>query len=59
VSDLLGHEDEKTTLLYLKIAQDEPTGDEIYEDILEFIGVFDDISTSENPLTHEDRLNEC
>lgn len=51
VSALLGHDDESTTLLYLKIAQDEPTGDEIYEDILDFIGVFDDITTSEVQLT--------
>jgi integrase len=59
VSALLGHDDESTTLLYLKIAQDEPTGDEVYEDILDFIGVFDDICTSENLLIHEGRLNEC
>lgn len=42
VSECLGHEDEATTLLYLKIAQDEPTGDEIYEDVLEYVGVFED-----------------
>ena len=40
VSECLGHEDQATTLLYLKIAQDEPTGDEIYEDVLEYLGVF-------------------
>jgi integrase len=44
VSNLLGHEDIKTTLLYLKIAEDEPTGDEIYEDILEYIGMFDELN---------------
>lgn len=43
VSECLGHEDEATTLMYLKIAQDEPTGDEIYEDILEYLGVFADL----------------
>jgi integrase len=43
VSQCLGHDDEKTTLKYLKIAQDVPTGDEIYEDILDHIGVFDDL----------------
>ena len=42
VSECLGHEEEATTLLYLKIAQDEPSGDEIYEDILEYVGVFED-----------------
>lgn len=39
---LLGHEDIATTMLYLKIAQEEPTGDEIWEDVLDYIGVFDD-----------------
>lgn len=43
VSECLGHEDESTTLMYLKIAQDEPTGDEIYEDVLEYLGVFEDL----------------
>lgn len=51
VSDCLGHDDEATTLLYLKIAQNEPTGDEIYEDVLDFIGVFDIPESSE--LTHD------
>ena len=41
VTDCLGHGEESVTLIYLKIAQDEPTGDEIFEDILEFIGAFD------------------
>ncbi len=45
VSECLGHEDEATTLMYLKIAQDEPTGDEIYEDLLEYLGVFEDLET--------------
>lgn len=45
VSECLGHEDEATTLMYLKIAQDEPTGDEIYEDILEYLGVFEDLES--------------
>jgi len=43
VSECLGHEDEAITLMYLKIAQDEPTGDEIYEDVLEYLGIFDDM----------------
>ena len=43
VSSLLGHEEIKTTLLYLKIAEENPTGDEIYEDMLDWAGVFDDL----------------
>ena len=43
VSKCFGHEDEETTLLYLKMAQDEPAGDEIYEDVLNFLGVFEDV----------------
>jgi hypothetical protein len=43
VSECLGHEEEATTLMYLKIAQGEPTGDEIYEDVLEYLGVFEDL----------------
>ena len=43
VSALLGHEDRATTMLYLKIAQDMPSADEIYEDVLDYIGAFDDI----------------
>jgi len=54
VSECFGHEDEATTLLYLKIAQDEPTGDEIYEDVLDYLGVFDDIEENEEALTHKD-----
>ncbi|UDM64323.1 site-specific integrase (plasmid) [Pseudoalteromonas piscicida] len=46
VSECLGHGEESVTLMYLKIAQDEPSGDEIYEDILEFIGVFEETDTS-------------
>ncbi|MDO6475539.1 tyrosine-type recombinase/integrase [Alteromonas sp. 1_MG-2023] len=42
VNECLGHGEESVTLKYLKIAQDEPTGDEIYEDILEFIGAFEE-----------------
>ena len=42
VCALLGHENRKTTMEYLKIAQDMPTGDEIYEDVLVYIGIFDD-----------------
>lgn len=43
VSALLGHEDRVTTLQYLKIAQDMPSADEIYEDALDYIGVFEDL----------------
>lgn len=57
VSECLGHEDEATTLLYLKIAQDEPTGDEIYEDVLEYLGVFEDLE-SEAFLAQGDELSD-
>jgi hypothetical protein len=43
VSDCLGHEGEAITLMYLKIAQNEPTGDEIYEDVLEYLGIFEEL----------------
>ncbi|NRA69321.1 MAG: site-specific integrase [Pseudobacteriovorax sp.] len=43
VSACLGHEDLDTTMKYLTLAKDAPTGDEIYEDILEFVGVFDEL----------------
>lgn len=46
VSALLGHEDRATTMLYLKIAQDMPSSDEIYEDVLDYIGAFDDIEVT-------------
>tara|TARA_R110001592_G_scaffold171422_2_gene409760 strand:- start:12153 stop:13715 length:1563 start_codon:yes stop_codon:yes gene_type:complete len=42
VSELLGHEDLDITIKYLKIAENEPTGDEIYEDVLDYMGVFDE-----------------
>lgn len=48
VSALLGHEDLSTTLLYLKIAQDQPTGDEIWEDVLDYLGVFDEDEELDN-----------
>ena len=48
VSSLLGHEDIKTTLLYLQIAEEYPAGDEIYEDILDWVGVFDDLESHSN-----------
>lgn len=41
VTSLLGHEDRITTVEYLKIAQDAPMGDEIYEDVLVYLGVLD------------------
>ncbi|MGO1297527.1 site-specific integrase [Vibrio sp. E150_018] len=43
VSALLGHEERATTIEYLKIAQDMPSADEIYEDVLDYIGAFDDL----------------
>jgi len=43
VSGCFGHEDESTTLKYLTIAQDEPTGDEVYEDVLGYLEVFDEL----------------
>ena len=46
VSALLGHEDRATTMEYLKIAQDMPSADEIYEDVLGYIGAFDDLEVA-------------
>ena len=46
VSALLGHEDRTTTMQYLKIAQDMPSADEIYEDVLDYIGAFDSLECS-------------
>ncbi|SON51599.1 conserved protein of unknown function [Vibrio tapetis subsp. tapetis] len=43
VSEFLGHDDLATTMLYLKIAEDNPTGDEIWEDVLDYLDVFNDI----------------
>ncbi|OEE16432.1 tyrosine-type recombinase/integrase [Vibrio cyclitrophicus] len=43
VSEFLGHEDIATTLLYLQIAEDQPTGDEIWEDIMDYLGVFQEM----------------
>ncbi|MBF4264201.1 site-specific integrase, partial [Vibrio anguillarum] len=43
VSALLGHEHRATTIEYLKIAQDMPSADEIYEDVLDYIGAFDEL----------------
>lgn len=43
VSALLGHEDRVTTIEYLKISQDMPSADEIYENVLDYIGAFDDL----------------
>ncbi|EKO3441352.1 tyrosine-type recombinase/integrase [Vibrio fluvialis] len=48
VSALLGHEDLSTTLLYLKVAQEQPTGDEIWEDVLDYLGVFDEEDELDN-----------
>ncbi|CAK2027620.1 tyrosine-type recombinase/integrase [Vibrio splendidus] len=46
VSALLGHEDRTTTIEYLKIAQDMPSADEIYEGVLDYIGAFDDLEVA-------------
>lgn len=46
VSALLGHEGRATTIEYLKIAQDMPSADEIYEDVLDYIGAFDDLEVA-------------
>ncbi|MCG9650345.1 site-specific integrase [Vibrio brasiliensis] len=48
VSECLGHEDLSTTLLYLQIAEDTPTGDEIWEDILDYLHVFKDLDEPES-----------
>ncbi|ELA9427324.1 site-specific integrase [Vibrio parahaemolyticus] len=48
VSSLLGHEDLSTTIHYLKIAQDAPTGDEIWEDVLDYLGAFDNEDELDN-----------
>lgn len=42
VSGLLGHSELNTTLKYLKIAENNPSGDEIYEDVLDYLGFFED-----------------
>lgn len=47
VISLLGHEDIATTIEYLKIAQDMPTADEIYEDVLDYIGAFDNLEITD------------
>jgi integrase len=54
VSDLLGHEYIATTLLYLTIAQDAPTGDEVWEDALDFSGVFDGLGDMEEDLARKE-----
>ena len=43
MSACAGHEDDDTTRKYLKRGNDEPTGDEVWEDVLEFVGVFDEL----------------
>lgn len=58
VSECYGHEEESTTLLYLTIAQDEPTGDEIYEDVLEYLEVFDDPDELDAQLTEKDTIDD-
>lgn len=46
VSALLGHEDIKVTMIYLQMAQDMPSGDEVYEDVLDFLGAFDELDSA-------------
>jgi hypothetical protein len=48
VSECFGHEDQDITLMYLDIALDDPTGDEVFEDILDYIGVFDDTDDTDD-----------
>lgn len=48
MSSLLGHEDLKTTLEYLKIAENLPVGDEIYEDTLDYLGIFEGLEGLDN-----------
>lgn len=48
VASLLGHEDRSTTMEYLKIAQDIPRGDEIYEDVLVYLGALDGFTEQVN-----------
>lgn len=47
VSGYLGHADLDTTIKYLKMAQDNPTGDEIWEDVLDFMGLSEDFKELE------------
>lgn len=42
VSGLLGHSELNTTLKYLKIAENNPSGDDIYEDVLDYLGFFEE-----------------
>jgi site-specific recombinase XerD len=53
VSECFGHEDPATTLMYLTIAQEEPTGDEIYEDVLEHLDIFGDLDELDGQLTYD------
>ncbi len=59
VSEFLGHEDLATTLLYLKIAEDHPTGDEIWEDIIDYLDVFNDVQSQllTDPILPESSTN--
>ncbi|MEZ8103429.1 tyrosine-type recombinase/integrase [Vibrio bivalvicida] len=60
VSALLGHEDLSTTLLYLNIAQEHPTGDEIWEDVLDYLCVFDEENELDNlPKVEKTHKNEA
>ena len=57
VSAVLGHEDMDTTLKYLNLAENEPTGDEVYEDVLDYLGVFEGLDALEDKVTHENVMN--
>lgn len=47
VSECFGHEQLETTLLYLKIAQQAPTGDEIYDNFIDYLGIFEGLDVED------------
>lgn len=53
VSQCFGHEDPATTQEYLTIAQEAPTGDETYEDALEYLDVFGELDEIDGQLTDD------
>jgi integrase len=53
VSECFGHEDPTTTHNYLTIAQEAPTGDETYEDALEYLDVFGELDEIDGQLTDD------
>jgi|TARA_B110000211_G_scaffold172706_1_gene195033 integrase len=57
VSEVLGHENIDTTLKYLEIAQNGPTGDEIYEDVLDYLGMFEESGGQESKFTNDSEVS--